>query len=224
MLNHSSVYNKVSHCWTHRSADVHEYLKQTLCNEHVPTIRHESSSRSWSEDTKITWVNVLILIPNWFVMLTVSWCVAVSLLTQIPQQSACQQPIMYLYTLTVWLTVSLQLWVEKNQNVPYPWRESVGEEEASVLTLLCQPWLFLVASVVLWMAFWVSSVTFPLTCPLYHVHCMHIHIQQQPIACIWQTAGYTHIVDSPMWSAVQCWPVTALQSSCFGCCLVKEPT
>lgn len=124
MSNHSSVYNKVFHCWTHRSADVQEYLKQTLCNEHVPTIRHESSSRSWSEDTKITWVNVLILIPNWFVMLTVSWCVDVSLLTQIPQQSACQQPIMYSYSLTVWLTVSLQLWVERKSKraLPSAWK------------------------------------------------------------------------------------------------------
>lgn len=84
---------------------------------------------------------------------------------------------------------------KKNQNVPYPQRESTREEEASVLTLHCQPWLFLVASVVLWMAFWVSSVTFPLTCPLYHVHCMHIHIQQQPIACIRQTAVYTVLCE-----------------------------
>lgn len=181
------------------------YLKQTLYNE------HESSTQSWAEDKKQAWGKILILISNWFVMFTFSWCVSVSLLTQIPQQSARQQPIMYSYSLTVWAAVSLQLWVEKKKSkraLPSAWKHKrrrgiCSHTPLPTVTLprgFCRP---------------LNGV---LTCPLYHVHCMHIHIQQQPIACIRQTAVYTHIVDSLMWSAVQCWPLTALQSSCFGCC------
>ena len=175
------------------------YLKQTLYNE------HESSTQSWAEDTKQAWGKILILISNWFVMFTFSWCVSVSLLTQIPQQSARQQPIMYSYSLTVWAAVSLQLWVEKKKSkraLPSAWKHKrrrgiCSHTPLPTVTLprgFCRP-----LNGVLSLQCDISPNLPPLSCPLHaysytatayslyttdsslHTHCWQSYVKCSPV-------------------------------------------